>query len=58
MEKEYTGKGCFWTAGGCEDEEQLELKEEKHGKQRYVSSGAYSIELGEEESCLEAFDPA
>lgn len=57
-----------WEAGGYEIvpvlashsykdiEQQLELREDKHGKYRYIEPGNYSIELGNEENCLEAFD--
>ncbi|MFB6191515.1 MAG: NUDIX hydrolase [Candidatus Nanohaloarchaea archaeon] len=57
-----------WEAGGHEIvpvladhsyediESHLELREEKHGKYRYIEPENYSIELGDERRCLEAFD--
>lgn len=37
-------------------DEELELKEDKHGEYRWINPRNYDLELGLERKCLEAFD--
>ncbi|MFB6190523.1 MAG: NUDIX hydrolase [Candidatus Nanohaloarchaea archaeon] len=70
IEAEEVAGEYSWQAGGHEIvpvrathgyqdiEEHLELREEKHGRYRYIDPENHDIDLGKERNCLEAFDLA